>query len=205
MPQRKPIVADFELWTEVARSVTPLDLRSTVHNPGPVRAAAPSTPNPPGTIQNRQFKAVSPAGQKSPREKQVAPPPLTGLDRRTSRRLTRGKTDIDGRIDLHGETGETARVRLLGFLSQARAKGARTVLIITGKGRSQFSTHTLHGSRHFHTPERGGRLRRLVTQWFDEVEFRALVAGYQPAHPRHGGGGAFYVRLRRNPANRPLR
>jgi DNA-nicking Smr family endonuclease len=23
------------------------------------------------------------------------------------------------------------------------------------------------------------------------------VAGFQPAHPKHGGGGAYYVRVRR--------
>jgi DNA-nicking Smr family endonuclease len=32
---------------------------------------------------------------------------------------------------------------------------------------------------------------------FHEPEFRSLVAGFQPAHPKHGGGGAYYVRVRR--------
>ena len=30
-----------------------------------------------------------------------------------------------------------------------------------------------------------------------EQQYRALVSGFQPAHPKHGGGGAFYVKLRR--------
>ena len=42
-----------------------------------------------------------------------------------------------------------------------------------------------------------GRLRRLLADWLHEAQFRSLVSGYQPAHPKHGGGGAFYVRLRR--------
>ena len=31
-----------------------------------------------------------------------------------------------------------------------------------------------------------------------EAQFRIHVVGLQPAHPRHGGGGAFYVKLRRS-------
>ena len=37
----------------------------------------------------------------------------------------------------------------------------------------------------------------LVPDWLHEAQFRALVSGYQPSHPKHGGGGAFYVRIRR--------
>jgi DNA-nicking Smr family endonuclease len=113
------------------------------------------------------------------------------------RRLIRGAADIDARLDLHGESVETARVELQRFLSGARAQGHRLVLVITGKGASPFTSHTLHGTGHFHSPERLGRLRRLVLEWLGEPEFRAHVSGFQPAHPRHGGGGALYVRLRR--------
>jgi DNA-nicking Smr family endonuclease len=114
-----------------------------------------------------------------------------------AQRLTRGQAEIERRLDLHGTGIEMARVRLLQFLRAAQTEGARTVLVITGKGDSPYARHTLHGSHHFHAPERGGRLRRLVPEWFHEAEFRALVAGFQPAHPKHGGGGAFYVKLRR--------
>jgi DNA-nicking Smr family endonuclease len=69
--------------------------------------------------------------------------------------------------------------------------------VITGKGASPFTQHTLHGADHYHAPERQGRLRRLAPEWFHEREFRQHIAGFQPAHPRHGGGGAFYVRLRK--------
>jgi DNA-nicking Smr family endonuclease len=112
--------------------------------------------------------------------------------------MMRGKVEIEGRLDLHGTGLEESRVRLLQFISSKRGSGARLVLVITGKGDSPFTRHTLHGSSHFHAPERQGRLRRLVPEWLNEREFRAHVAGFQPAHPRHGGGGAFYVRLRRH-------
>ncbi|WP_421696672.1 Smr/MutS family protein [Aestuariivirga sp.] len=125
------------------------------------------------------------------------PPQITGLDRRTTQRLTRGQVEIERRLDLHGTGIEMARITLLGFLRDAQMSGTRNVLIITGKGDSPFARHTLHGADHFHAPERAGRLRRLATEWFHEPEFRSLVAGFQPAHPKHGGGGAYYVRIRR--------
>jgi len=129
-----------------------------------------------------------------------APPPIAKFDRRTSRKLTRGTVDIEGRIDLHGLGIEMARVRLLQFLHGAQAEGLRTVLVITGKGDSPYSRHTLHGAEHYHAPERQGRLRRLVPEWLHEAEFRIAVSGFQPAHPRHGGGGALYVKIRQRRA-----
>jgi DNA-nicking Smr family endonuclease len=145
------------------------------------------------TTKNRQ-------GMPSRIERQLprtVPPPLTGLDRRTEQRMMRGNIAIDGRIDLHGTSIAQAHDRLKAFLVGARSEKLRTVLVITGKGASPFAGHTLHSRDVYHAPEREGRLRRLVPEWLHEAEFRSLVAGFQPAHPKHGGGGAFYVRLRR--------
>ena len=111
--------------------------------------------------------------------------------------MTRGQVEIEARIDLHGTGIERSHDRLLSFLVDSRARGLRLVLVITGKGASPFARHTLHGSDHYHAPERQGRLRRLAPEWFHEARFREHVAGFQPAHPRHGGGGAFYVKLRK--------
>ena len=183
---RKPFeVADRDLWEEVRRSVRPLQrLKALRDAAAPLSLQAPARPRPVAAI---------------PVHKPVrhSPPELTGLDRRTEQRLMRGKVEIDARIDLHGTGLESARMQLLGFLHRARAEGARLVLVITGKGASPFSRHTLHGRDHFHSPEREGLIRRRATEWFHEPEFRNLVSGFQPAHPRHGGGGAFYVKIRR--------
>jgi len=184
---RKP--PDFDLWLETAKSIKPLRSMSAVKT----AAKGPSKPLPPR--KNLNLPSAPHVHVPSPLNK--APPQITGLDRRTTQRLTRGQVDIERRLDLHGTGIEMARVNLLGFLRDAQAMGARNVLVITGKGDSPFSRHTLHGAGHFHAPERAGRLRRLVTEWFHEAEFRRLVAGFQPAHPKHGGGGAYYVRVRR--------
>jgi DNA-nicking Smr family endonuclease len=186
---RKP--PDYELWLETAKTIKPL--RSRV-----ARASSPSAPVVPAkkivSLPSAPHIHV-PSPLHTPGHK--PPPQITGLDRRTTQRLTRGQVEIERRLDLHGTGIEMARVNLLGFLRDAQAMGSRNVLVITGKGDSPFSRHTLHGAGHFHAPERAGRLRRLVTEWFHEPEFRSLVAGFQPAHPKHGGGGAYYVRIRR--------
>ena len=169
---------DFELWLETARSIKPLRHHATRNVPA---AAGPSRV----PAATRKLVNLPSASH------------VHVLDRRTTQRLTRGQVEIERRLDLHGTGIEMARVNLLRFLRDAQAMGARNVLVITGKGDSPFSRHTLHGAGHFHAPERAGRLRRLVTEWFHEAEFRGLVAGFQPAHPKHGGGGAYYVRVRR--------
>ena len=183
---RKP--PDFELWLETVKTVKPMRARSRASMPRPSVSPLPSKPH---------VNLTSAPHVHVPSPPNRLPPQITGLDRRTTQKLTRGQVEIERRLDLHGTGIEMARVNLLGFLRDAQAMGARNVLIITGKGDSPYSRHTLHGAGHFHAPERAGRLRRLVTEWFHEGEFRNFVAGFQPAHPKHGGGGAYYVRIRR--------
>jgi DNA-nicking Smr family endonuclease len=125
------------------------------------------------------------------------PPVLPVLDRRTRQRLLRGQVEIEARLDLHGETAITAPHVLSAFLKRARDRGFRTVLVVTGKGSSDYVRHTLHSADHWHAPERHGLLRRSFPEWIASPSLRDVVSGYQPAHPRHGGGGAWYVRLRR--------
>jgi DNA-nicking Smr family endonuclease len=188
MKRKPPVIPDFDLWADIARNITPL--RSSRH--AGVAIEPPSTSD--KSVKSTNASGVAQRGHPVRRE----PPPLTGLDRRSERRMTRGQVEIAARLDLHGTGVEQSRLRLLEFLGRERGRGSRLVLVITGKGQSPFARHTLHGNAHFHTPERQGRLRRLVPEWLHEPQFRIHVAGFQPAHPRHGGGGAFYVKLRRN-------
>jgi DNA-nicking Smr family endonuclease len=187
---RKPYQApDHDLWIEVARTLKPLGTRARKETESAKSAVKAGAKAPPLT-EARPAIVV-------PRPQRSGAPQLSGFDRRTSQRLMRGQAEIEARLDLHGTGIEVARHRLFGFLNQSRSAGHRLVLVITGKGASPFARHTLHGAEHFHAPEREGRLRRSLTEWLHEPEFRALVSGFQPAHPKHGGGGAFYVKLRR--------
>lgn len=189
---RKPVdLPDKELWEDIKRSVTPL-LRKHARSLTKSRISTSAE-----ISVARAVHAVAhlPAAKRKPPSN--VPPPLSQLDRRTAQRLNRGQIEPEARLDLHGEGLETARIKLLHFLSRERQHGSRHVLVITGKGASPFARHTLHGTTHFHTPEREGRLRREVPMWLHEESFRQHAVAFQPAHPKHGGGGAFYVRLRK--------
>lgn len=188
--------SDHALWDDVRRTITPLAVRSSrTHG---VKGKASVT-----AVRSTAAVAETASGQKSQRPSGRTIPPLQALDRRTAQKLGRGQIEPDARIDLHGETLELARVKLQHFIARQRQDGARFILVITGKGASPFARHTLHGLSHFHAPEREGRLRREVPRWLAEDQFRQHVVGFQPSHPRHGGGGAFYVRLRKLPDGMP--
>ncbi len=115
----------------------------------------------------------------------AAPRQAAGLDRRQARRLRRGETAIDGRLDLHGMTREEARGALTGFLAAAQGRGWRCVLVITGKGQREP------------LGERRSVLRAALPRWLDEAPNRERVLRCEAARPRHGGDGAFYVLLRK--------
>ena len=164
------------LWTTVTKSIAPLrespasdlvdDAADVPTLARPIKRAVKSGPTP----------ALLP-------EKKT-PPPLVPLGRRVKQRVARGKDEIDGRLDLHGLTQSEAHAELLRFLRTASSRGARLVLVITGKG-----ARAADGER--------GVLKRQVPHWLGLPEFRALVIGFEDAHVSHGGEGALYVRVRR--------
>jgi DNA-nicking Smr family endonuclease len=193
MKRPGPDLADHALWDEVKRTIAPLKTRRPTQQVSPVALRA--------TVAAENHARLRDTAHHEPRHAH-APPPLAAFDRRTAQRLSRGQLEPDARIDLHGHGLELARMQLYHFLEAQRRQGMRLVLVITGKGASPFARHTLHGMSHFHSPEREGRLRREVPLWLHESIFREHVSGFQPAHPRHGGGGAFYLRLRRLPEHR---
>ena len=112
-------------------------------------------------------------------------PPLAPLGRRERSQLSRGKKEIDARLDLHGMTQTRAHQALQAFLYRCRDDGCSFVLVITGKGRTVG-------------PEsERGILRRQVPLWLGLPEFRGFVVGYEQAGIGHGGEGAIYVRIKR--------
>jgi DNA-nicking Smr family endonuclease len=114
-----------------------------------------------------------------------SPPPLAPLGRRERSHLSRGRKEIEARLDLHGMTQTRAHRVLQDFLRRAHADGLTFVLVITGKGKMTGAES-----------ERGV-LRRQVPQWLALPEFRTMVVGFEEAHIGHGGEGALYVRIRR--------
>jgi DNA-nicking Smr family endonuclease len=179
-PRRKRSLSEEErvLWDSVAKQVKPLrgrprltkiELTTSPSAPTPLQPTASPQP------VKRPVKVATP----------MSPPPLASLGRRERTHLSRGRKDIDARIDLHGMTQARAHHALLRFLQGASHDGLSFVLVITGKG-----------TRLGGDPERGV-LRRQVPHWLSLPEFRAYVVGFDEAAIGHGGEGALYVRVRR--------
>ena len=187
---------ETKLWRAVVKDARPLARPNPLTEPPEETAPRTAIVSKP----KQQTGIVTGPGTIRPVPKPLPspePPPLTGLDRRTSQRLARGQVEAEARLDLHGLGRDEAEERLHRFLVRARADGLRLVLVITGKGVSPFTRHTLHGKHYHEAAEHSGVLRAALPVWLGERRFRGEVAGFQPAHPRHGGGGAFYVWLRK--------
>jgi DNA-nicking Smr family endonuclease len=164
------------LWESVAKQVKPLRKKPRLKMSNPAAIEESSI-------------AARPAGKSLPapaakRLTPARPPPLAPLGRRERSQLSRGRKDIEARLDLHGMTQSRAHRALQSFLQRASSDGLTFVLVITGKG-----TATSDSGR--------GVLRRQVPEWLNLPEFRALVVGFEQAHIGHGGEGALYVRVRR--------
>ncbi|WP_339830809.1 Smr/MutS family protein [uncultured Parvibaculum sp.] len=184
-----------KLWRAVVKDAKPLPRRR--RKPAveiPLAEAAELAAIVPPPIRTAPAAPLPPKAAKT---RAPEPPLLTGLDRRVSQRLARGQMEVEATLDLHGHSQHEAHEALLSFLSRSRARGLRCLLVITGKGASPYARHTLHGASFYEVPERQGVLRSAVPRWLEEAAFRIHLSGFQPAHPKHGGGGAFYIWLRR--------
>ena len=171
------------MWESVAKQTKPLRKQSRAAKPPAPPIEAKPAPAKPAAVPKLPPGARS---AKATRPDQPPPaPPLAPLGRRERSQLSRGKKDIDARLDLHGMTLTRAHHALFAFLQRANSDRLTFVLVITGKGRVTG-------------PESGrGVLRRQVPQWLSLPEFRSLVVGFEEAHIGHGGEGALYVRVRR--------
>src|ERR1043165_10072210 len=127
MSRRRLSDEERVLWKGVTRSIAPLRKLAVV---GPDVAEQPNAPSPP----KPRAKSVPGVAPGAPPAKRVAPPPLAPLTRRHKKRIARGNHAIDGRLDLHGMTQAEAHSALFGFLRAKQARGAKVVLVITGKG-----------------------------------------------------------------------
>lgn len=111
------------------------------------------------------------------------------MDRKTFGKMTKGKLKPEGRIDLHGMTLDRAHGALNKFILSSHAAGKRLVLVITGKGKDRDEGGPI--------PIRYGVLRHQVPQWLSAPPLSMHVMQVAQAHISHGGGGAYYVYLRR--------
>ncbi|AEQ53326.1 Smr/MutS family protein [Pelagibacterium halotolerans] len=190
-PKKSGPVRDWHLWNAVGNSVDPLLRRKSADpkallealensgqepDSGKPRDTAPRFARPPLPSARPMIAASKiPASEKS-------------MEPNLKRRVARGREPIDATLDLHGMTQDQARMALERFIPARVARGDRTVLVITGKGIKKTGYLQL---------EQKGVLREMVPLWLNATDLAPMVAGIDPAHQSHGGGGALYVRLKR--------
>jgi DNA-nicking Smr family endonuclease len=178
-PHRLRRLSDEEiaLWTEVARGIK--------------RRRGAALPTPSGAAVGERAPSPPQAEAEAPptRPAKLSPPPLAPIERRLKRELARGRGAIDAALDLHGLTQAEAHQALRGFLRHSQARGARLVIVVTGKGGRLDEAGPWRQER--------GVLRRLAPHWLREPDLRSVVLGFEEAGRAHGGSGALYVRLRR--------
>lgn len=161
------------VWSRVAATVRPLAGRPRVKPAPSPRVAEPARerPDPPKVSRQALAKPVD----------------ATTLDGGWDRRLRGGKLAPDRSIDLHGYSRDQAYDVLSRAIENAAFAGQRALLVVTGKGAKDGGD----GDR----PR--GVIRASLPHWLETPALRPYVAALRPAHPRHGGSGAFYVILRR--------
>lgn len=197
MSRRRLRPDELELWSQVARTADPIHPApkrpKTPPKSAPARADAPPQRPAPAPVQH--FRMGEKAARAQPGhdvlpglESRLKSQPVT-MDHKAYGRLKRGKLTPEAKIDLHGMTADRAHGALTGFILRAHGQGKRLVLVITGKGRQ--------GAEEGPIPVRRGVLRHNVPHWLSVPPLAGLVLQVTNAHNRHGGGGAYYVYLRK--------
>ncbi|MFZ4124484.1 MAG: Smr/MutS family protein [Rickettsiales bacterium] len=125
----------------------------------------------PKTSAPKKQAEPSPTSKKSVAARPVQLGQITAID---TKRLT---APIDATLDLHGMSEDAAHRALTRFMKTAIANEARTLLIITGKGK--------------------GILRAAVPKWLDVPSLRPFILALTYATPREGGEGAYRVLMKR--------
>ena len=125
---------DWELWERVKKTAIPLQSNRPKPDFGSMleEVNVSKTKSGSGFTAKRTVKPYVP--EPTIRVSLASKPPI--LDEPTNRKIARGRTPIDGRIDLHGMTQIEAYNRLFQFLDSAFAAGKRTA------SRARYQTKT---------------------------------------------------------------
>lgn len=171
---------DMKIWRYVTRNVHPLKDFSPRH-PAEDQTSddpPPRAHNPPAAVSDSSKQVAARALQP------LALGSMVDMDRRTAQRFKGGEMAVDGRIDLHGLSLDQAHGALTAFMRGAYARGARCVVVVTGKGKGDSV----------------GKIRKEMPHWLNQAPLRSMIVAVTEARPGQGGTGALYVLLKRKRA-----
>lgn len=191
MTRRRLKPEEVELWRRVAKTterLTPERRQEHGLLAKPPEKKAPKPPIAEFEIGQKRVGAKAEHDVSPDIATRIARQPVK-MDQKTYGKLKRGKVVPEARLDLHGMTMDQAHPALMGFILRAHAQGKRLVLVITGKGKTRDEGGPI--------PVRRGVLRHNVPQWLSSPPLAQVVLQITEAHITHGGGGAYYVYLRR--------
>ncbi len=199
LPRRRPrglSPEDSALWDQVAHSARPLHpkRKAVKVQPEPKKMPEPRAMYEPPAFRLGEKAVPRTAGHvlKPGLSESLAGQPVR-MDRKAFGRMLRGKLKPEGKIDLHGMTLAEAHPRLTAFVLRSHAEGKRLVLVVTGKGRDRDDGGPIPSPR--------GALKHQVPVWLAMAPVSPFVLQVTEAHRSHGGAGAYYVYLRRQPGS----
>lgn len=177
-----------EAWARLAESVVPLPGKTAPTRLGPGPKAVATSKTKPKTPAPRRA-APSPRPTVSPEPVPTSRRHFASqLDGHWNRRLKAGQIAPDYTLDLHGHSLDRAYERVMSGLDQARAMGARLVLVIAGRERPVDPADR---------GQRRGAIRAKLLDWLAASRHADAIAAIRRAHIRHGGEGALYLILSR--------
>lgn len=181
---------DRALWERVKQSATPLHRAIDAPEIAPKKVkTAKHHPKVTPFELGETARATTVKRDLAPTiQEQLHAAPLR-MDRKAFTKMKGGKLKPEAKLDLHGHTLAQAHPELTDFILRCHARGFRLVLVVTGKGKDRDEGGPI--------PIRRGVLRHQVPVWLSQPPLGALVLQVTQAHLRHGGGGAYYVYLRR--------
>lgn len=194
MKRRKLRPDEEELWRKVVSGAErlhrerPLDPQDFVETPPQTPRKKPAFQAISKTVSVPERRPKTSANLIPSINEQVRGRPIQ-MDRKAFDQMKRGKLRPEGKLDLHGMTLDRAHPALTRFVLSAQAQGKRLVLVVTGKGKQRDDGGPI--------PVRFGVLRHQVPQWLSLPPLSSAVLQVTQAHLRHGGGGAYYVYLRK--------
>ena len=174
-----------ELWKEFSRSTKPLP-----HQNKKTQQRTPEIKKRINPVDLKGQEQYLMGAQKTSAHLKKTPAfPMLSMDYKLHTKMRQGKIRPQAKLDLHGLNLAQAQPTLTKFILDAHGKGLRLILIITGKGRNSEDYDVI--------PKRKGVLKASVPNWLSMEPLSSKILQITNAHVKHGGGGAFYVYLRK--------
>lgn len=169
---------DARLFQQEMKGVVPLEVEPTSDSKAPRSESRRRVP-PSGAGPGDPARHYSEAHPETGHAEQDGAYHKDGIQKKTLRKLKRGRFPVRDQLDLHHMSVATGRKALLDFISEAQRHAYDSVRVIHGRGRHSAS---------------GPRLRTMTREVLRQ---HSQVLAFAPCKPADGGDGATDVLLKK--------